>query len=137
MKAVHHKLAKKDIPLVQWLAETRLLEKDEKEQAVREYKQIVLTYPGNENAYNRLMILFRQLKQTKNELYWINKAIDYFQKRFQKPAAPANSRIAKISKSIAQATGLTDKKGNPLFQPEPIGRWQKRKASLLKKTPGH
>jgi hypothetical protein len=138
MKAIHKKNGKKDLPLVEWLNEARQLEEEDKSLAVKEYKQIALAYPTNEKAFNRLMILFRQLKSPKDEIYWIDKAIGNFQKRFKKPGIRPNSKIASLSKSISHSTGLSDKKGNALYQPAPTDRWHKRKEILIKrmKKPG-
>jgi hypothetical protein len=132
MKAIHNKIEKKDISLASWLAATKELESASPEQAIKEYKRIALAYPTGEEAFNRLMILFRKLKQTKNELYWIEKAIDNFQQQ-HKPLIRANSPIAKLSRSISHATGLSDKKGNPAYLSPPLDRWQKRKELLNKR----
>jgi hypothetical protein len=133
MKSIHTAIKKKEIHLVEWLNEARQLEEEDKQEAIKEYKKIALSYPVNEKAYDRLMILFRQLKSPKDEIYWIDKAIGQFEKRFKKPAIRSNSRIAILSKSILSSTGLTDKSGNALYRPEPVGRWQKRKDLLLKR----
>ena len=132
MKAIQA-IKKKEIHLVEWLHEARQLEEEDKQEAVKEYKKIALSYPVNEKAYDRLMVLFRQLKSPKDEMYWIDKAIGKFEKRFKKPAIRSNSKIATLSKSLLKSTGLADKSGNALYKPEPIGRWQKRKDLLIKK----
>ena len=133
MKAIHNKIEKKDLSLPLWLAETKEMESVSKEQAIKEYKRIALAYPGDERAFNRLMILFRQLKQVKNEIYWIDKGIASFQKRSRKTAIRANSNIAKLSRTIAHSTGLSDKQGNAVYLPPPIDKWQKRKELLEKR----
>lgn len=133
MKALHNKIEKRDISLAQWLVQTRELELGDVEEAIKEYKHIALAYPRNEKAFNRLMILFRKLKQDKDELYWINKAIQNFREHDNTKKHPAASRIAKLSKIISQSTGLADKKGNPLHAPAPVEKWMKRKALLTKR----
>jgi hypothetical protein len=133
MKAIQTALKKKDMHLVEWLNEARHLEEEDKQEAVKEYKKIALSYPVSEKAYDRLMILFRQLKSPKDEIYWIEKAIGHFEKRFKKTSIRSNSKIATLSKSLLASTGLADKSGNPLYLPEPVGRWQKRKDLLIKK----
>jgi hypothetical protein len=133
MKAIHPAIKKKEIHLVEWLNEARQLEEEDKPEAVKEYKKIALSYPVSEKAYDRLMILFRQLKLPKDEIYWIDKAIGQFEKRFKKPTIRSNSKIATLSKSLLISTGLADKSGNALYRPEPIGRWQKRKDLLMKR----
>ena len=134
MKAIHNKIEKQNLSLASWLAETKKLESISSEQAIKEYKRIALANPTNEEAFNRLMILFRKLKQTKDEIYWIDKAIDNFQQRSYKPLIRANSNIARLSKSIAHSTGLSDKKGNPVYLPPPLNKWFKRKELLEKRT---
>jgi len=115
-----------------WLPETRQLEKSDKERAVQEYQRIAKTYPLSEVVYDRIMILFRQLKEPDQELRWIDKAIKIFEKHFAKPRSKArsNAKINALSKSLLRSTGLVDKKGKALHQPQPIGRWQRRKELL-------
>ena len=132
VKAIHNKIEKKDLSLASWLAHAKHLESDSTELAIKEYKRIALANPTSEEAFNRLMILFRKQKQTKDEIYWIDKAIDNFQRRSQKQSIRANSNIARLSRSIAHSTGLSDKKGNPLYLPPPLDKWHKRR-ELLKK----
>jgi len=113
-----------------WLPATKLLEKSNKESAIKEYKKMVSFYPIHEEVYDRLMILFRQLKDPQEELRWIDKAIRTFERLFAKSARSSNSKITSLSRSILLSTGLGDKKGKPLYQPPPIDRWQKRKGLL-------
>lgn len=134
MKAIHSAIEKKSLHLVEWLNEAKHLEEEDKQAAVKEYKKIALAYPVSEKAYDRLMILFRQLKLPKDEIYWIDKAIGNFHKKFNKPKVRSNSKIATLSKSLLKSTGLSDKQGNAVYQPAPIGRWQKRKDLLIKRA---
>jgi tetratricopeptide (TPR) repeat protein len=115
-----------------WLPETRLLEKSDRGRAVREYQHIAKAYPLSEIVYDRIMILYRQLKEPDKELRWIEKAIKIFEKHFAKPRSKSKSgaKINALSQSILRSTGLVDKKGKALHQPQPIGRWQKRKELL-------
>jgi tetratricopeptide (TPR) repeat protein len=115
-----------------WLPETRELEKTDREGAVREYQKIAKAYPLTEHVYDRIMILYRLLKKPAEELRWIEKAIQIFEKHFAKPRSKSrlNAKINSLSKSILRSTGLVDKKGRALHQPQPIGRWQKRKELL-------
>jgi hypothetical protein len=134
----HMAVVKKMIPdekkkLVPWLEETRNLEKEDKEMAVKEYKRIASAYPLSEQVYDRLMILFRQLKMPKEEMFWIDKAIGVFENKFGKNAARPKAKVVTISKSIIRSLGLSDKKGRLLYQPQPIARWEKRKHLLQKK----
>jgi hypothetical protein len=126
---------KKDEPLklVPWLNEAGELEKQDKNEAIDEYKKIVAVYPLNEKAYDRLMILCRQLKMTKEEALWINKAIRVFEEKFSASASKPNAKIASISKSLIRSMGLADKKGKSYYLPQPIARWTRRKELLEKK----
>lgn len=119
--------------LREWLPETRQLEKRDKEAAIKEYKRMVVAYPVNEEIYNRIMILCRQLKEPQEEMRWIDKAIVAFEKSFNQTSSKTSpsAKVKSLSKSILQSTGLMDKKGKALYRPQPIGRWQKRK-DLLK-----
>jgi hypothetical protein len=116
-----------------WLKTARMMEKENSEAAVKEYKRINVAYPTSETAYDRLMILYRQLKMPDEELALINQATATFEKSFADLRRKPNAKIASISRSIIKSTGLTDKKGKFYYQPEPIARWQKRKDLLIKK----
>ncbi|HEY2349583.1 MAG TPA: hypothetical protein VGH64_11220 [Puia sp.] len=125
----------KDEPLklIPWLGEAGDLEKQDKEEAVNEYKKIASAYPLNEKVYDRLMILYRQLKMPKEELIWINKAIRIFEEKFKTATVKPSAKIASISKSLIRSMGLADKKGKSYYLPQPIARWTRRK-ELLEKT---
>ena len=127
---------KKDEPLklVPWLVEAGVLEKENKEKAVNEYKRIAAVYPLNEKVYDRLMILYRQLKMPKEELFWINKAIRTFEEKFKADTVKPSPKIASISRSLIRSMGLADKKGKAYYLPQPIARWTKRKEVLNKKV---
>jgi tetratricopeptide (TPR) repeat protein len=126
---------KKDEPLklIPWLDEAVETEKRDKEEAVKEYKKIVAVYPLNEKVYDRLMILYRQLKMPKDELFWINKAIRTFEEKFNTTTVKHSAKIASISKSLIRSMGLADKKGKAYYLPQPIARWTRRKELLEKK----
>ena len=119
--------------LIPWLEETRQLEDDDLEHAIREYKEIIAIFPRDERAFNRLMVLYRQLKMKKEELNVINQAIKTFSQPAAKIVKKNKTKIAAISKSISRSMGLTNKKGDQLYQPEPVGRWMKRKELVMKR----
>jgi hypothetical protein len=121
------------LKLIPWLGEAAEMEKQDKEEAVKEYIKIAATYPLNEKVYDRLMILYRQLKMPKEELLWINKAIRTFEEKFKARTVKHSAKIASISKSLIRSTGLADKKGKSYYLPEPIARWTRRKELLVKK----
>jgi hypothetical protein len=121
------------LKLIPWLGEATEMEKQDKDEAVKEYKKIATAYPLNEKVYDRLMILYRQLKMPKEELLWINKAIRTFEDKFKTAAAKPSAKVASISKSLIRSMGLADKKGKSYYLPQPIARWTKRKELLEKK----
>ncbi len=121
------------LKLIPWLSETRLLEKKDREAAVREYKKISDVYPLSDVAYDRLMILYRQQKMPKEEMSVIDKAIRVFEKKFRSKQVKPTAKVAALSKSLIHSMGLADRKGNSYFLRQPIARWTKRKELLGKK----
>lgn len=102
------------------------------ETAVGFYEQALQIDHLNEYAYNRLMIIYRKLKDKKKELQIINTAIKAY-KKFYASKKYATKSIAAISDKLNRSFGLTDKKGIVLYTPEPIATWQKRKELLEKR----
>ena len=99
------------------------------------YKQEINKSAFNASVYTRLMIIYRKQKKYKEELEIINKALQHF-KEYQnkKSSSKTNSAaIKKLSNSLNKSLGLTDKKGNFLYEPEPIPAWKKRKTTVEKK----
>jgi hypothetical protein len=121
------------LKLIPWLNEASEMEKRDREAAIEEYKKIAVAYPLNEKVYDRLMILFRQLKMNKEELWWINKAIRIFEENFRNTKVTPAAKIASISRSLIRSMGLADKKGKAYYLPQPIARWTRRKELLEKK----
>jgi tetratricopeptide (TPR) repeat protein len=100
------------------------------------YERAIKEKPADEFSYNRLMIVYRKLKQYKNELRVINKAIKNFKEAHAKKAGKGlrkNSTIGKLSTALMKSAGLLDKKGNVVYVPEPIASWEKRKSTVEKK----
>ena len=118
------------LKLVPWLRETREMEKQDKEAAVKEYKKIAAAYPLGEEVYDRLMILYRQIKMPREEMSWINKAIRTFEEKFKAKAVKPSTKVAFLSKSLIRSMGLADKQGKSYYLPQPISRWTKRKELL-------
>lgn len=104
----------------------------ESETAVGLYEQVLQHDQLNEYAYNRLMIIYRKLKDKKKELQIINAATTAY-KKFYASKKRTTKSIAAISNKLNRSVGLADKKGNNLYTPEPIATWQKRKELLEKK----
>ena len=107
----------------------------ELEAAADIYNRIITADKLNEAAYDRLMIIYRKLKDAKKEQWTIDAGIKAY-RHFYKQKRPhsRNKKIKELSQALMKSTGLTDKKGNSVFIPEPIARWQKRKTLLEKKA---
>ena len=101
--------------------------------AIQLYKQIVVQDSLNIAAYNSLMKLYRRAKDYKKELAIINKAIKSYEAYYHKHQPRHNKRIDDISRKLNKAFGLTDKKGNDVYSPEPISSWKKRKLVVDKR----
>lgn len=89
--------------------------------------------------YDRLMIHYRKQKEYKKELQIINQAIKTFSDQLKKQAsqlfegAKSQSAVKRLSEKFSKLSGLTDKKGNPKYLPEPLARWTKRKQTVQEK----
>ena len=100
--------------------------------AIKDYEEAIKANPLIEKAYDRLMILYRKEKDYKNELRIINTGIKSFE-NFYRSRKTGSKKIAEISKKLNRSFGLTDKKGNAVYEPEPIARWKKRKITVEKR----
>jgi hypothetical protein len=115
-------------------------EEQDKPDTAPDYAAQVAAGAKDPHPYDRLMIEYRKSRKYKEELALINKAIALFQKRLMakqpqilQRSTAKGTQLKNLSQRIARFTGLADKKGNSLFVPEPIARWQKRKAVVEKK----
>ena len=84
-------------------------------------------------AYDRLMKILRQLKDYKKELAVIDKGIKAYEQLYKSKMKKRSGKISEISQKLNRSFGLTDKKGNNIYDPEPIARWKKRKINVEKK----
>ncbi len=101
--------------------------------AIELYNRILKKDPLQTAAYDRLMILYRRERNYKKELSIINSGIKTFEKFYKSKLVRPSKKINEISEKLNKAFQLVDKKGNSLYNPEPIGRWQKRKEVVEKK----
>jgi DNA-binding SARP family transcriptional activator len=118
-----------------WLDKAKEFErKGEIENAVDSYEKVIKKDPLNEYAYDRLMIIHRKNKEYKREKAVIISGIKAFQQFYGTALKrPATKKITTLSNALLKATGLADKKGRPLYEREPLGRWSKRKQVVEKK----
>jgi hypothetical protein len=89
--------------------------------------------------YDRLMIYYRKQREYKKELQIIDQALKVFGDQLKKhtdqlfQTARSRASVKKLSDKISKLAGLTDKKGNPNYLPEPLARWTKRKHTVQQK----
>ena len=134
MKVVHNSV--RDLrTAADWLNKAMALEKEsDLPGASKAYEAVIRYNIRNEFAYQRLMILYRKQKDTQKELRVLTKGIKAFSEFYQSQRKTvAGPKVARISKAISRAIGLLDEKGRPLYAPEPISRWMKRKDLLEKR----
>jgi tetratricopeptide (TPR) repeat protein len=108
-------------------------ERDDMEEAAKLYEKVIQKDRVDESAYNRLFIIYRKLKEYQKELDAIDAGIDAFEKYYASHRPQKSDKVNAISKKLNKAMGLTDKKGNSLYSPEPIGKWKRRKTVVEKK----
>lgn len=100
--------------------------------AKADYEETIKNDALAEKAYDRLMIIYRKEKDYKSELKIINAGIKAFE-RFYKSKKSSSKKILEISDKLNRSFGFTDKKGNAVYDPEPIARWKKRKITVEKR----
>lgn len=89
------------------------------------------------HPYDRLMIHYRKEKDYAAELKLIKKAISTFKKHYtdlqRTSIKKKKSKIQELSRQFSKTAGLTDKKGNEIYLPEPLPKWIKRQATVEQK----
>jgi tetratricopeptide (TPR) repeat protein len=103
---------------------------DEKEQAIVAYKAMIKRGYQKELAYQRIMILLRNLGEHKQELDMIDQAIDDFKKIYSERNKISNKQAIATSKRLLKSMGILNKPGE---YPEPLPRWFKRRETLKMK----
>jgi len=112
---------------------------DDQQEDIQEFEALVKTGEADPHPYERLMIHYRKQKNYKKELRVINKAIKVFTDQLSRQqtamfkGAKSRTTIQKVSLQISRSVGLTDKKGNPNYLPEPLAKWEKRKHTVEEK----
>ena len=102
--------------------------------AIRAYQEDLRISPLHENSWHRLMVLYRREKNYRQEWDTLSKAITAFETLYQPGGKKVVAKkITTLSQALLKSTGLADKKGKQIYQPEPLGKWYKRKALLKKK----
>jgi two-component SAPR family response regulator len=101
--------------------------------AIKLYRDIIERDPLHIHSYDRLMKIYRQEKNYKKEISIINAAVKSYEKYYKQHAGKHSKKVSDISEKLNRSFGLIDKKGTKLYNPEPIGRWLKRKEMANKK----
>jgi tetratricopeptide (TPR) repeat protein len=80
----------------------------------------------------RLLVVYRKLKDPVKELWSIDEAIKIYQQQY--PLRQSNDRkISNLSKQLNKILGHTDKKGENMLVPPEIIKLEARKARLINK----
>src|SRR5688572_15287542 len=107
------------------------------DEPLEQYKQEVQKGAINTLAYERLMVHYRKEKDYQEELKVIKKGISTFKKHYsdlQKTAIKKKKgKIHELSRMFSKTAGLTDKKGNEIYLPEPLPKWIKRQTTVEQK----
>ena len=132
------KVAHKNKKLLQteenWeLRATGLEREGELAAAAEAWNKVRIAHPLRAKSYDRLMIIYRKLKEYDKELKVINSAISAFHKKHKEQQISFPRKITVLSKALLKATGLADKKGNNIYRPGEVEKWEKRKELLLKR----
>jgi tetratricopeptide (TPR) repeat protein len=132
MKVVHHKKGEEEMLADLRHAAKHHEEEGELEQAATTYEKILRKAKTDTNAFDRLMILYRKQKLYDKELKTINKALALFTKLHSPKAT--GEKVTALSRKLMRLTCLSDKKGNSLYEAEPLGRWRRRKLWVEKRV---
>ena len=101
------------------------------QQAAKHYEAAIKDERPDEVPFNRLMVIYRKLKQYKDELRVINQGIRKFEDFYRKQSKPTKGKkLSQLSDAFMKTSGLKDRKGKNLYNPEPIGKWMKRRGIL-------
>jgi tetratricopeptide (TPR) repeat protein len=131
--ASHSKLSVSNINNVQLGAGEEA--KGNLEQAAKYYESAIKVERADEFPFNRLMIIYRKQKLYKDELRVIKKGIKTFEDFYKRQTSKKGKgrKLSELSEAFMKTTGLKDKKGKLIYQPEPIGKWARRKEVVEKK----
>ena len=105
----------------------------ELEEAAQSYEQAIRQSPLEEQAYTRLMVIYRKLKQPAKELGVVKKALVVFMDHHDKKVAKysGKDKVGQLSKALLKSMSGKSKMG--VDYPQPVPKWQKRKEAIEKK----
>ena len=126
MKVVHN------ADVVQNYAGGRLLEQKNLPDKARDlYEKLLKKSPGNMKLLDRLIIVYRKLKDTRKEVAAIDQKIKIIEQHHG-ISGTVNSKVAALSKKLNLALKHTDRKGRNLLIHPQVLLLQERKKRLLK-----
>ena len=94
------------------------------------YEKLHKISPDNIKIVQRLMIIYRKLKNTNKELHYINAAIK-INEQYYAAKNKLSTKAGNISRQLNQLLGYT--KGNAVFKSDDVLKLQMRKQKLLNK----
>ncbi len=106
--------------------------KGEIKAAAELYVKLHQLSPKNLNVVQRLIIIYRKLKDEKKEIRYIDMAIKIHEAFYAAPKK-ADKQIISLSKKLNILLGHTDKKGRSLFRSDDVLKLQLRKNRLQSK----
>jgi hypothetical protein len=107
-------------------------ESGELEKAASFYEDAIRQHPLETVPYSRLMIIYRKLKQDKDELRVIDAGLHRFQDHYdEKPSKLLGGHPGAEKLSRALFRKVSGKEG--AYYPEPIPTWMKRRETVEKK----
>lgn len=111
----------------------RKLEQDgDLKAAAGAYQQVLKRSPANLQSIQRLVIIYRKLKDVDREIRYINAAIKIHEQHYAS-GRKADKLTTTISNKLNKLLGHTDNKGKPLYKPEEVRKLELRKQRLLAK----
>ena len=109
------------------------------EKAASLYEENVKLGVDDQHTYDRLMIIYRKLRQYAKELTVIKKGIEVFHEKNTRPLKEFiserknKSQVVRLSNAFMKDTGLVDKKGKEKYFAPPVNKWMKRQEVVQKK----
>jgi len=96
------------------------------------YRQLQRRAPLNTKILQRLMIVYRRLKDVPNEIKTIDAAIA-IQEQYYSRGKNAHKKTIAISKQLNLLLGHTDKKGRAVNKPAEVVKLELRRERLMKR----
>lgn len=108
-------------------------ENGDEKSAASHYEQAIRSSPMEEQPYNRLMIIYRKLKEPEKELKVIDKALKVFMSHYDDrlDKFSGKDKLGQLSRALLKT--VSGKSKPAIEYPQPVPKWIKRKEGLKKK----